>query len=459
MNDHSRIDYKNPTSVNSVAFIPTEAELEELLRPWKDQTLQSKSLKTVRMENSPNDAKQQAAGSVPVGIVFTNEKDDNLMSIGRNLLKKLPTPVLNKLMELAKQSFGGTYHLGATLHYESLVRLEQYLRNGDYTPFDPAIPLQYIDTAGSARTWAPMQQIHAIKVTDETASLFRSEVHLYLFAAELGFTSLRELSAKRLESQYPPTLRGIFRLVSSVYNVAVKNKDLGLGRRILELLEANSGNLAQMPDFITLVKDLFSKKDPFGMVLVETLSRAYQAAKAELRQRIPEPTTQLLLDQPQLPANTPKGPAKHRPEVEASHTLEHFTKLVNGGSLIVALGSGYGTLLPGGKFEGRNRDFTFEAGEFLLIDREESQISKNNITVINSRGEKGDILKTIVEKASPSLGVMVIKEGEDFLFLLTDGKDEEKAILVNRVQNVRPDVGFAYGLVITFFRYGEETTY
>jgi len=319
-------------------------------------------------------------------------------------------------MKLSKQSLGGTYHLGATLHYESLVRLEQYLRNGDYTPFNPAIPLQYIDISGTARVWTRKQQNHAIKVTDETAQLFRSEVHLYLFAAEFGFTSLRELSAKRLESQYPPSLKGIFRLVSSVYNVAAKNKDLGLGRRILELLEANSGDLTQMSDFITLIKDLFIKRDPFTMVLVETLSRAYQATKTELNQHIPKPMTQPPSVPPQLPKNTPIGPAKFQPEVEASHTLELFSKLVKRGSLVVALGSGYGTLLPSGKFEGRNRNFVFEAGEFLLIDRQESQQTKNNIVVINSKGERGDILKKIVEKASPSLGAMVVKEGKNFSF-------------------------------------------
>jgi hypothetical protein len=368
------------------------------------------------MESSPVDANRQAVGIVPAGFVFTNEKDDDLMCISKNLLKKLPTSVLDKLMKLAKQSLGGTYHLGATLHYESLVRLEQYLRNGDYTPFDPAIPLQYIDSSGSARVWTRKQQNHAIKVTDETARLFRSEVHLYLFAAEFGFASLRELSAKRLESQYPPSLKGIFRLVSSVYNVAAKNKDLGLGRRILELLEANSGDLTQMPDFITLTKDFFIKGDPFGMVLVETLSRAYQATKTVLSQNIPKPVTQPQSAPPQLPTNTPVGPANFQVDVEASHTLELFSKLVKRGSLVVALGSGYGTLLPGGIYAGRNRDFVFEAGEFLLIDREEGQSSKNNIVVINSRGEKGDILRRMVEKASPSLGAMVVKEGKK-LFL------------------------------------------
>ena len=339
------------------------------------------------------------------------------MCISKNLLKKLPTPVLEKLMKMAKQSLGGTYHLGATLHYESLVRLEQYLRNGDYTPFDPPIPLQYIDNSGTARVWTRKEQNHAIKVTDETARLFRSEVHLYLFATEFGFASLRELSAKRLESQYPPSLKGIFRLVSSVYNVAAKNKDLGLGRRILELLEANSGDLTRMPDFMTLTKDLITKGDSFSTVLVETMSQALRAATMELNQNMAtKPVTQPQSAPSHLPANTPIGPAKFQVDVEASHTLDLLSKLVKKGSLVVALDSGYGTLLPGGVYEGRNRDFVLEAGEFLLIDREESQSSKNNIVVINSRGEKGDILRKMVEKAPPSLGTMVVKEGKKLFF-------------------------------------------
>jgi hypothetical protein len=400
---HSHVDCKVSTSASAVAFTPTEADFEVLLGPWKDNPVNP-----ANMSSSPVDTKQQSAGIIPTGIVFTNEKDDDLMCISKNLLKKLPMPVLDNIMKLSKQSLGGTYYLGATLHYESLIRLEQYLQKNDYMPFDPAIPLQYVDISGNARVWTRKQQNHAIKVTEETARLFRSEVHLYLFAAEFGFTSLRQLSAKRLESQYPPSLKGIFRLVSSVYNVAAKNKDLELGRRILELLEANSGDLAQMPDFITLIKDLFIQKDPFSMVLVETLSRAYQAAKTQLNQYVPKPVTK----PPQLPANTPIGPAKFQLEVEASHSLEIFANLAKKGSLAVALGSGYGTLLRGGMFEGRNRNFVFKAGEFLLIDCEESQTSKNNIFVINSRGEKGDILRKMVQKVSPSLGVNGIKEGE-----------------------------------------------
>lgn len=421
--NHSHIDCKIPTSVSTAAFTPTEADFDVLLGPWKDQPKESKPLNAAKMDSSPVDAKQQSAGIIPTGIVFTNEKDDDLMCISKTLLKKLPMPVLDKLMKLSKQSLGGTYYLGATLHYESLVRLEQYLQNGDYTPFNPTIPLQYVDISGTARVWTRKQQNHAIKVTEETARLFRSEVHLYLFAAEFGFASLRELSAKRLELEYPPSLKGIFRLVSSVYNVAAKNKDLGLGRHILELLEANSGDLAQMPDFITLIKDLFIKNDPFSMVLVETLSRAYRAAKTELNQQSLKPVTKSQSTPPQqLPANTPIGPAKYQLEVEASHTLELFAKLVEKGCLVVALGSGYGTLLRGGEFEGRNRDFVFKAGEFLLIDREESQTSKHNVSVINSRGERGDILRKMVDRVSTSLGAIGIKEGMTSFFFFRVGQ-------------------------------------
>jgi hypothetical protein len=83
------------------------------------------------------------------------------------------------------------------------------------------------------------------------------------------------------------------------------------------------------------------------------------------------------------------------------------------------LEAGYGTLCKRGAMGVRNRDFTFDAGELLLVSHKESSSNKfNNLIVYNSRGDRGDILHTLVREVPSDIGVIVKSKWLVILFVV-----------------------------------------
>lgn len=330
---------------------------------------------------------------------------------------------------------GPIHSLGATPHWQSLQRLNQYLDGGDYQPFKPFTPLEYLDAAGTTHEWAARDSPNAVEVSKTTYELFLREIDLYLYAARIGFTELRRTSAERLCTRYPKSIYSIWALIDKVATVAHQNKDQGLFQRIVSYVNSNCKELTGLPEFLPHLRKLTRGRPPMGQTLLEAYISSSDAARRELKlgfkvagagdatPKTPVAPSQIIA--PTGPAARmeasplspfpssfppPRRQAHNHPTFNTPFTAHEIPNLVEAlqrQCLVVANDNGYGTLVRDGRRNVRNTEFKFLKGELLTADRYADTVNgRHNVLVMNSRGEIGDILRTLVKKVPAGLGVL-----------------------------------------------------
>jgi hypothetical protein len=390
-----------------------------LQAPPAAQELKQESKADIKLEVIQDD-KQQIEIEVPLGLLYGEpggEEDRNF--IPRSSLAKLPKNVLANLLN--EGEFVGTVHrLGSVPYAESIHRLADYLDHGDYRPFKPHTPLEYLDAAGTAIQWTHRESPKAVEIPRATYELFCREIDFYLFLAKVGFTALRRTSAERLCSRYPKSAQSIWTMVDRVHQVAHKEEDTGLLQRLVEYINSNNKELTNLPEFVPLLRKLTRGRPPLGPILFEAFITVSQAARRDLSKLQtskasndgPEPLSimqRITAPSPVAPLQRPVA-VPRRPDFSSpfsAHEIPALIEALRHQALVIANDNGYGTLVREGVKSARNREFEFVRGELLVADREGSTVNgRHNIKVMNSRGEVGDILRTLVKKVPPSLGVL-----------------------------------------------------
>ncbi|KIW00284.1 uncharacterized protein PV09_08174 [Verruconis gallopava] len=370
---------------------------------------------------SPADS---TAVDVPQCLIFGGETGEDEFLIPGRCLQKLPQDVLLNLLKDGER-MGSVHRLGSTPHWESMVRLNQYLDHGDYKPFKPSIPVEYLDANGNAHIWNNRDSPNAVEIPRATLDLFLREIDLYLFAAKLGYTELRKTCAERLCSRYPKSTESIMALVEKAGPIAVQNEDRGLIAKIIAYINTNCRELTAMPQFLTLLRKLTRGKPPLGSALLEAYFSASEALRREVMSKGLARSAAAEVDSnmtsaPSSKINAPIGPiTRPLPSAPASHLARYFNSpfsaleisnlvdALNKQCLVVANDNGYGTLVRENSRKVRNTDFKFQKGELLVADREAHTANgRHNMLVMNSRGEVGDILRTLVKKVPLGLGVL-----------------------------------------------------
>ena len=350
---------------------------------------------------------------VPEAIIFGSSGLGSAVElIPKTLLQKLPKEAMDQINELgqpATLAMGGVHALGATEHYEPLIRVKQYLANGAYPP--DAGELTYVAPDGSIRSWTPKDQTIALKVTPDVDKLLSSEIDVYLFAYSVRYKELREFSAERISSGfYPKSLEGIFKLISRVYARALKANDLKLANKILALLNANYRTLPQVNGYAQYMRQLIKAQSPGLELMMQQYIDHFEACKkSEFGSN--------LVAQPsaESPSNRspPTQPRSHSQETGNLQILSNMSDLVKDGKIYIAQRDGFGTRLSAGsKEEGRERpadrnsDFDFKSGDLLLIDNAIRSFSAQNMIVTNLQGEKGSVSRSILVRVPPGFGLI-----------------------------------------------------
>ena len=343
---------------------------------------------------------QNSSIEVPVALLFGTQDSPDEYNIPGRQLEQLPPECLAKILEEGQTLNTGTglsvCRLGATESVESLLRVKQYLAHGDYLPFKPSMPLQIVDAAGIISEWSSLStRADNVHTTDATFDLFVKEMRLYAFAADHSYTELREFSSKKLRTGYPVLAMETLALLEHLYILAEILQDQELLTFMKESSESHRDGLIRQPRFLTILRQSVGHHNPLGQVLLEVQIAASQQQQVELfleRQLIkPEPQAQPLsiITQP------------------TDGLLAQIHEVLIKERLVVAKRDGYGTLLgqPGGYV--RNRDFTFEENELLLADYSKEPFNgRKNITVENAKGQRGDILGSLVWAVPAGLGTV-----------------------------------------------------
>ncbi|KAF2418514.1 hypothetical protein EJ08DRAFT_54366 [Tothia fuscella] len=393
----------------------TAQEIKQEIKP---------EVKQENMQIQPNGSEVEI--DVPRVLLYGEqggEEDKHVIS--RSSLAKLPKNVLANLVKDGERE-GTILRLGSIPHWESVLRLADYLDHGDYRPFAPQTPLEYLDATGTALPWTHRESPKAVEVPRATYDLFCREIDFYLFLSKIGFAALRKISAERLCTRYPKSAQSIWTLVDRVHQVASKEEDTGLLQRLVEYININNKEVINLPEFVPLLRKLTRGRPPLGPVLFEAFITVSQAARRDLlklqaslagpdvpaeplsiMQRITAPST-VKPSQEQLPPRRQEHP--ERPDFSSpfsAYNISPLIEILRHQNLVIANDNGYGTLVREGSRSGRNREFEFVRGELLVADREGSTVNgRHNIKVMNSRGEVGDILRTLVKKVPASLGVL-----------------------------------------------------
>jgi hypothetical protein len=202
-------------------------------------------------------------------------------------------------------------------------------------------------------------------------------------------------------------------------------------QRIVSYVNSNCKELTQLPEFLALLRKLTRGRPPLGPVLLEAYISSSEAARRELKLMLksgdrPSDTTPTQRPPPVAPAQPviqpPTAPAAaqsqfpappRRPQQPAFNVpfsafeLPNLVEALQRQCIVVANDNGYGTLVKDGQRNVRNTDFKFVKGELMVADRYADTVNgRHNIAVMNSRGEVGDILRTLVKKVPASLGVL-----------------------------------------------------
>lgn len=299
------------------------------------------------------------------------------------------------------QSIGGddvrVHRLGSTGWYNSLVRLQQYLDHGNYYPFNPSAAMHVMDDADKMIKW-PGPTVNAtsnmVRNADATHNMFLKEVGLYRFAHLFKYPELREVSAMKLRTSYPIFARETLALLEHVYRIALEIEDQTTADFILECFEKHRDGVVKQPEFLNTLRTSV-KRDPLGQVLLEHYITSASLAEADqLLAQIPR-----VVKQEREPT-----PVVLKVEEKPGEYLAKVVDAVYNGRLVVAVHDGYGTLLGPGYGYTRNRDFKFVRSELLLVDHSRPASGRHNTIVLNSRGERGDILSTLVKQVPLGLG-------------------------------------------------------
>ncbi|TLD27799.1 4-hydroxyphenylpyruvate dioxygenase [Venturia nashicola] len=393
----------------------------------------------IKQENSaptPPQAADDPNFEVPACLLYSGEGSEDDQVIPKPRLAQLPQDVLLNMLKEG-ESMGNIHNFGPTPNFQSLRRLKQYLEKGDYQPFNPQTPLEYLDATGTAHEWAARlaDSPNAVEVPKATHELFLREIDLYLYAAKIGYTELRRISAERLCSRYPKSVHSIWALIDRVATVAAQNQDQGLMKCIVGYINANCKELTGLPEYLPLLRKLTRGRPPLGPVLLEAYISSSDAARRELKlgykvagagdatpktpvapaQQIMAPTG------PAANAGPPTSPfptsfppsrrhAHNHPTFNApfpAHEIPNLVEALQRQCLVVANDNGYGTLVKDGRRNVRNTEFKFLKGELLTADRYADTVNgRHNVLVMNARGEIGDILRTLVKKVPAGLGVL-----------------------------------------------------
>jgi hypothetical protein len=369
---------------------------------------------------------------VPQCLLYGGDGGEDDHVIPGRRLSKLPKDVLLNMLKEGER-MGSIHRFGATPNWQSLLRLNQYLDGGDYQPFKPFTPLEYLDAAGTAHEWAARDSPNAVEVPKSTYELFLREIDLYLYAAKIGYTELRRTSAERLCTRYPKSIHSIWALIDKVATVAAQNQDQGMMQRIVSYVNSNCKELTGLPEYLPLLRKLTRGRPPLGPVLLEAYISSSEAARRELKlgfkvagagdvtpktpvapPPIMAPTGPAAGAAPPSPFPTsfppPRRHAHNHPTFNApfpAHEIPNLVEALQRQCLVVANDNGYGTLVKDGRRNVRNTEFKFLKGELLTADRYADTVNgRHNVLVMNARGEIGDILRTLVKKVPPGLGVL-----------------------------------------------------
>ncbi|KAF2462229.1 hypothetical protein BDY21DRAFT_330820 [Lineolata rhizophorae] len=341
---------------------------------------------------------EKKATNLPVTIIFGSADCPDEHHLPSKLTDKLPLDTLRKLIASGEEvplatvrivSFSKEFN---AQWRRALLRLKEYLETKDYRPFKPAEKLQVIDNSGSVVSWPTSSKQEDLRATASTHEHFLNELNLYAFSCTYGYGELRRLSGSRLRSKYPVFVGEALELVEHAYTHASDTKDDELSDFIFTKSKQYQEDIAKTDQFLTLLRRSV-EKDRVGSLLLESL----------LSPRSQKTHTDLVLSR--SPPAKRKEPKPADADEYISGQLSQLCHAVNSERLLVAVTDGYGTLVgEHNKFE-RNRDFKFCKSELLVADYSRAaQNGRNNITVQNSRGEKGDILAKLVRPVPPGLG-------------------------------------------------------
>lgn len=416
-----------PQHVQQETLTPEQPPTPSLLHPPPAQ---------IKQELGGTLAVPEAAEvDVPQCVIFGGETGEDEFLIPGRCLQKLPPQVLANLLQDGER-MGSFHRLGSIPYWESMVRLNQYLDHGDYKPFKPAVPVEYLDAGGTAHVWNNRDSPIAVEIPRATFDLFMREIDLYLFAAKLGYMELRRTSAERLCSRYPKSTESILAMVQRVGEAANANDDQGLKSKIASYVNTNCCELTAMPAYLAMLRKLTKSKPPMGPVLLEAYfsssealrreaalkpAAAPKAANGHPRGSFSEASPMTMTPAsgvnmvgstgPPSYASSPPSRAPHpHPRFNTPLPASEIPNLVEAlqrQCLVIANDNGYGTLVRDGARNVRNTDFKFLKAELLVADRFADTVNgRHNILVMNSRGETGDILRTLVKKVPAGLGVL-----------------------------------------------------
>jgi hypothetical protein len=317
-------------------------------------------------------------------LIYGKAQESLNFSISTASLQNVPKPVLRRLASKGHQN-GSVLMMENFKQFESMQRLKDFLESGRYRPFSPsnATVLEYVDEeTGATKTWefgnAP--SLRAVKVTQTTQELFDYEMDFYFFAIEIGFDVLREESLSNIR-KYPKSPRGIWSLVERL----PKLDDSNLRQYTFELLDANACALTKLPEYLPFLKSMVHFTDQnreLGTWLLDKSTAANNQSSPKMNRRKASTHLNLEMSPDHLPA---------------------LANAICNGRLIVTVEDGYGTLT--GMGSGRNREFEFQAGEFMLLSDQCAPNGPNNCIVLNGKGQRGDIRRVYIREVPIHLGI------------------------------------------------------
>jgi hypothetical protein len=367
---------------------------------------------------------------LPQHLLYGTAPESLGFSISTVGLQKLPVSVLRTLALKGSQN-GVVVMMRNYDQVELMHRLKSFLDTGKYHPFDPSTVLEYIDETGSAKPWNYRKdhQVQAVKVTQNTQELFQSELDLYAFAMELGYDELRRESAANIQ-KYPKNTKGIWMMVERInaFHSSV------LRKHTMDLLDGNGAELTKLPEYLPFLKKLvkFAGHDrELGERLLENLVSAQsQGSVRRSSSSMPKLDKTFATGANDVSVGAPRGesldilnsrsstilheehlhPSKKDRKRSSSwnlglepEDLPGLASAVYNSRLVIAVEEGWGTLTRQGT--GRNRDFKFQAGELMLLSYDSAVNGHNNVIVINSKGERGDIRRNYVREIPLNMGI------------------------------------------------------
>ncbi|KAK4968677.1 hypothetical protein LTR28_001821 [Elasticomyces elasticus] len=322
----------------------------------------------------------------------------------------MPEEVLKRLLADAK-----TFTVaGLTIHhfeghndlYPTFVMVARFLSRNDYAKeFPPG-------TAPAAKTYG----------------FYLEEISLYLFAVKYQWVELRDKSSSDLRKRYPPSAKAILALVKSAYTAAISNNDTDLVAFIEENTLKHRSALVNLPGFLQLLREQ-AKDNPILRILID----AYVADLPSDAFPSGMSTSQTASKMPQTspaghngPSRGPEAADRYIPGVTSSTGAYsakdgddewQIWRAVRAGRLVVTRREGYGTLLRDagrlGDTRNRNEDFRFQDGEVMVLQDIQAVNGHGNVVVRNSRGEYGDIRRSLLTTLFGATGETLPTAGLD----------------------------------------------